>query len=194
MRQKILLLIYTAFSVWVFYPKFFPAAEEEKVICIDSPMPKIDVWQIYADKLGVSVYDLKQKAFRESRLNPKAVKSYKGKWMATGLFQFTGTTRKELGYNMPMCKYSVEDQLKAHDRYCRKWSWQPDLFKDNERGFRLYMIGFMPKYYKKPMDYVLIRGGKAYKANKNIDTKFGNGDGNISVMEVYNFYVASSYI
>ena len=127
---------------------------------------------------------LKWKAYKESGMNPQSIlKDKNGKWLATGLFQFVHTTRVDLDYDKPMCKYSVRKQLEAHQKYCEFFGWDRHAHKFNaaERGFRLYMIGFQPKHFHKSDDFVLPLSNRAYTLNKGLDH---NKDGVITIGEV----------
>lgn len=94
---------------------------------------------------------------------------------AKGLIQFVPSTAKGLGLDQDkLSEMTATEQLDFVDKYYKDLGDPKNIksFQD------LYLGTFYPKALGEGDDFVIAKEGRrAYTANANIDTKFGDGDG-----------------
>lgn len=187
--MKVNSFIILLFTIYIFTPS---DQSNQQIVEIETKQSShiVTVEEQFSNILKVPLEEYERKIFRESSGDPQAKAIRGNKIIASGLFQFTKTTCSELGMQGALHQYSEYDQHRWHLQFCKKWNWfdQVDSIDENERGFRLYLLGLAPSKYMQDLDSVLYDSGAAYSNNKNIDLIFGNGDGKITVQEVMNFY------
>lgn len=186
-KNNIILISFLAMFAFMFFPiKNFnkPNINNEKNISPTTRYSKQEL-AVFAEILQVLPQDLERKIYKESGIQYNAKNG-----QHHGLYQFSTQVRRDLSMDSKIDDYSHTEQHIAHLMYCMNHHWFDviDNFHTSERGFRLFLLGFAPKYILSQSTDTL---GLMYMAdNGNIDAKYGNNDGRITIQEVENFYYA----
>lgn len=142
--------------------------------------------QKLSKEVGVAPSQLLSLYQAESGIRPNA----KNKGGATGIFQlmYDPNNPKDTRYGKTRDEFasmSRADQVRIHRKYLENTGVKPGKMQGFEN---VVMANIAPAYLGKSPDTPLYKKGSAgYSGNRNIDLKYGNGDGVITAKEYANF-------